>query len=128
MKALLTLLLVTAAVAVGSEPNMQLQWGPEEGNYEVPSATTYCGYKAMRLPTKDELLTACKAGLTKAWDKEGKPYLTSTISAAGRAFAVHSISCELSEVDAQYDSLSIRCVRSAARQSTNVSASTHNVR
>lgn len=88
-----------------------LQWGPEEGNYEVPSATTYCGYKAMRLPTKDELLAACKAGTTKSWDKEGKPYLTSTISGAGRAFTIHSASCSISEVDAQFDSVSIRCVR-----------------
>lgn len=101
-------LLVNAAYA----DEKSLQWGPEEGNYEVPSATTYCGYKAMRLPTKDELLAACKAGTTKSWDKEGKTYLTSTISAAGRAFVVHSVSCNISEVDAQFDSISIRCVRS----------------
>ena len=112
MRMLLALTLIAGLLNTAAYAEEKaLQWGPEEGNYEVPSATTFCGYKAMRLPTKDELLAACKAGTTKSWDKEGKPYLTSTISAAGRAFAVHSASCNISEVDAQYDSLSIRCVR-----------------
>lgn len=85
------------------------QWGPEEGNYELPSAVTYCGYKGMRPPTKDELLAACKAGVTKTWDKEGRPYITSTVTGPNRVAAIHSVSCEVTDVDAQFDSVALRC-------------------
>jgi len=114
MKKLIVCYLVAGLLAfpVHSEQKLQLQWGPEEGNFEVPTGTTYCGYKGMRLPTRDELLAACQAGVTKSWDKAGKPYLTSTVTGANRAFAVHSATCAISEVDGLYDSLSIRCVRS----------------
>lgn len=110
MKTMRLLMLAGLFTALHAEPNA-LQWGPEEGNYELPSAVTNCGYKAMRLPTRDELLAACKSGLTKTWDKEGKPYLTSTVASAGRVYTVHSVTCNLTEVDAQYDSVSMRCVR-----------------
>ncbi len=99
------------SLSLRSQQKVSLQWGPEEGNFEVPTGTTFCGYKGMRLPTKDELLETCKAGVTKDWDKEGKYYLTNTpASAPNHFFTVHSGNCSIQDIDGD-ESTPVRCVR-----------------
>ncbi|MBL8021664.1 MAG: hypothetical protein JNM27_18475 [Leptospirales bacterium] len=49
------------------KPKPNLYWGPSEGEMSWQAATDLCRAKSMRLPTKDELLTAWKNGENDSW-------------------------------------------------------------
>lgn len=104
------ILMIAINFFIFADPKQSSSWSEYQGFISWDAAKSKCANLGMRLPKRDELESAFKAGVTESWKKDGVFYWLSDIRSEFVAYDFLISTGEVSN-DLKYKLRRTRCIK-----------------